>query len=61
MTDTPIHEQVKTEWREAIQSGRISGKLEVTAKVLKVLKEINRPQQSIKQLIADLESDSWKS
>jgi hypothetical protein len=61
MTDTPIHEQVKTEWREAIESGRIRGKLEVTAKVLQVLKQINRPQPGIKQLIADLESDSWKS
>jgi hypothetical protein len=61
MTDTPIHKQVKTEWKEAIESGRIRGKLEITAKVLKVLKEINRPQQSVKLLIADLESDSWKS
>jgi hypothetical protein len=61
MTDTPIHEQVKLEWREAIESGRITGKLEVTSKVLKVLKDLNRPQQSIKELISDLESDSWKS
>jgi hypothetical protein len=61
MTEAPIHDQLKADWSEAIASAEIRGRLEVTAKVLSVLKPLPRPQQSIKQLIAELDSESWKA